>query len=169
MNLSLSIYIHSTKLKFNLPVNVSFEKSNPWGHRNIDRSTDNLLSSFAGVGHSLDVVEQDVGPVDALGVDVDADAGSFVDGVSHDGGQVGSIHSGSEDSVVVGDEHEPHGRVESDVDGARQVGGEDDGVVGSLEVENVDLLAEPVNDVEDVADPVDGDGNRGPAKKKSIY
>ena len=125
-----------------------------------------MLSSFAGVGHSLDVVEQDVGPVDALGVDVDADAGSFVDGVSHDGGQVGSVHPSSEDSVVVGDEHEAHGRVESDVDGARQVGGEDDGVVGSLEVENVDLLAEPVNDIEDVADPVDGDGNRGPAKKE---
>ncbi len=130
-----------------------------------------MLSSFAGVSHSLDVVEQDVGPVDALGVDVDADAGSFVDGVSHDGGQVGSIHSGSEDSVVVGDEHEPHGRVESDVDGARQVGREDDGVVGSLKVENVDLLAEPVNDVEDVADPVDGDGNRGPGQKeiKSLF
>jgi hypothetical protein len=32
-------------------------------------------------------------------------------------------------------------------------------------------LAEPVNDVEDVADPVDGDGNRGPGQKeiKSLF
>ena len=121
-----------------------------------------MLSTLAGVSHGLDVVQQDVGPVDALRVDVDADAGGFVNGVGHDRRQVSSVHSSSQDPVVVGDEHEPDRRVERDVDGARQVWGEDDGVVGSLEVEDVDLLAEAVDDVEDVPDPVDGDGNWGP-------
>jgi len=51
------------------------------------------LSAFSGVGHSFDVVEQNVGPEDALGRDVNADAGRLVDGVGDDGGQEGSVHS----------------------------------------------------------------------------
>jgi hypothetical protein len=91
-------------------------------------------------------------PVDSSRRQVDADARSLVNGVGDDGRQERSVHSRSEDSVVVGDEHEADGRVEGDVDRTGQVGGEDDGVVDAFQVEDVDLLSETVDDVENVAD-----------------
>ncbi len=91
-------------------------------------------------------------PVDSSRRQVDADAGSLIDGVGDDGRQERSVHPRSEDSVVVGDEHEADGRVEGDVDGAGQVGGEDNGVVDPFQVEDVDLLSETVDDVKNVAD-----------------
>lgn len=43
-----------------------------------------------------------------------------------------------------------------------QIGGQDDSVVDALEVKDVDLLSKPIDDVQDVADPVDRDGDGGP-------
>ena len=76
------------------------------------------MSSFSGVGHRFDVVEQDVGPEDTFGRDVNADAGRLVDGVGDDGGQEGSVHSRSQDSVVVSDEHEADSGIKGQIDRA---------------------------------------------------
>ena len=71
-------------------------------------------------------------------------------------------------AVVVRDEHVADGGVERDVHGAGEVGGDDDGVVDALEVEDVDLLSEGVHHVDVVADPVDGDGHGRPGARHSV-
>ena len=69
---------------------------------------------------------------------------------------------GPQDLVGVRDEHEAVPRVQRNVRGRREVGGHDDGVVVAVDVKDVDLLAEAVDDVEVVGDPVHSDRDWAP-------
>ncbi len=91
---------------------------------NVGRAANNVDPVLSVVVHRLDIIQKDVGPVDALGHQVQRHPARLVDGVRHQGLDEGAVHVRAQDPVVVRDEHEAGLGIEGQVRGGRQVGGQ---------------------------------------------
>ena len=149
------------------PEDISLEHCQSVGSWHVVRAPHNIEPVLAVVVDRLDVVEQDVRPVDPLGHQVHGDPACFVDSVRDQGLHQGAVHVGAQDPVVVRDEHKPHLGVQGNVSGGGEVGGHDDGMVVALEVEDVDLLTKAVHHVQVRRDPVNGNSNGGPGTRNT--
>ena len=144
------------------PEHVPLEHGEPVGGGDVAGTPHDVEPVLAVVVHSLDVVQEDVRPVDPLAHKVQRDPTCLVEGVGDESLDQAAVHVSSEDPVVVSDEHQAHLGVESDVGGRGEVAGHHDGLVVAADVEDVDLLAQGVHHVEVVRDPVHGNGHRRP-------
>ena len=149
------------------PEDVPLEDGQPVGGGDVVGASHNVEPVLAVVVHGLDVVQQDVRPVDPLGDEVQGDTAGLVEGVRHQSLHQGAVHVGPQDLVVVRDEHQPHLGVQGNVSGGGEVGGHDDGMVVALEVEDVDLLTKAVHHVQVRRDPVNGNSNGGPGARNT--
>ena len=149
------------------PKHVSLKDGDFGWSWNIGRSSDNVEPVLSVVVHSLDVVEENVGPEDPFGDQVDGNAAGLVHGLRDEGLDQRAVHVGPQDPVVVGDEHEAVQRVQGDVGRRRQVGGYHYGVEVALEGENIYFLAKAVHHIEITGDPIYGHCNRRPGTRNT--
>ena len=144
------------------PEDVPLEDGESVGSGDVVGTPHDVEPVLTVVVHRLDVVQEDVGPVDPLCDEVEGDPAGLVECVCDESFHQGAVHVSPQDLVVVGDEHQAHLGVQGDVGGRREVAGHHDGVVVRPDTEDVDLLAERVHHVQVVGDPVHGHGHGRP-------
>ena len=149
------------------PEDIPLEHCQSVGSWHVVRAPHNIEPVLAVVVDRLDVVQEDVRPVDSLGDEVQGNPTGLVEGVSDQSLDKRAVHVSPQDLVVVSDEHQADLRVQGDVRGRREVAGHDDGVVVRSDAEYVDLLSQRVHHVEVVGYPVHGYGHRGPGSSNT--